>query len=122
MTAPDRIYLQDDADTEYVRADLAEAQLAEALAVPSITEAAQAMLDLHDGFMSGADVDKKAADRLHLAAAFGAQAFAVCPIPEARPGAMLRALLVALIDPMHPDLDYLRAKNVARAIGEPRNG
>lgn len=83
-------------------------------------EAALAMLDLHDGFLAGKDVDLAAANRLHLAASFGAQAFAVCPEPDARPSAMLRAFLLAMIDPMHPDLDYLRAKNVARVISEAR--
>jgi hypothetical protein len=86
------------------------------MTIQGLIEAGRAMLDLHDDFLAGKDVDTKEADHLFLAASFGAQAFAVCPIPEARPSAMLRAFLTALIDPMHPDLDYLRAKNVARII------
>jgi len=105
-------------DTEAIeaRADL-DAALAPAQPAPSdwnaVIEAAKRLLALHDGFWAGADTDKDNAHRLHVAAAFGAQAFAVCPMPDARPAAMVRALLLALIDQMHPDLDYLRAKNIA---------
>ena len=85
---------------------------------PAVTvqEAARVMLAVHDGFMAGEPYEKTEADRLFLAASFGAQAFAVCPQSEARPSAMLRALLLALIEPTDPQLDYLRAKNVVRAI------
>ncbi len=94
-----------------------------AVTVPQGVDALQAagrhMLALHDGFLSGADVDIAAAKRLHLAASFGAQAFAVCPIPDARPAAMMRAIALALIDPMHPNLDYLRMVNMARPVEAP---
>lgn len=107
--------------TEYIRADVAEAELAAILALrdkPAVTvqEAARVLLAVHDGFMDGEPYDKTEADRLFLSASFGAQAFAICPQPEARPSAMLRAFLLALIDPTDPQLDYLRAKNVVRAI------
>lgn len=89
-------------------------------AIPAIglREAAQMMLEIHDGFMAGRDVDMTDAKTLALASAFGAQAFAVCPMHDAAPSAMTRAFLLALIDPMHPDLDYLRAQNVARLVSD----
>ena len=91
----------------------------EAGGVEGLQTAGRDMLALHDGFLSGADVDRPAANRLHLAASFGAQAFAVCPIPDARPAAMIRAIALALIDPMHSDLDYLRRVNMARPVEAP---
>jgi hypothetical protein len=75
---------------------------------------AKKMLKEHDNFMSGWPYDKEVCDRLITAASFGAQAFAVCPIPDARPSAMLRALLLALVDPTHRELDYLRKSNMVR--------
>jgi hypothetical protein len=94
-----------------------------AVTAPDAPDALQAagrhMLALHDDFLRGGDVDIAAANRLHLAASFGAQAFAVCPIPDARPAAMMRAIALALIDPMHPDLDYLRRVNMARPVEAP---
>jgi hypothetical protein len=92
---------------------------ADAGGVEGLQTAGRDMLALHDGFLSGADVDRPAANRLHLAASFGAQAFAVCPIPDARPAAMIRAIALALIDPMHSDLDYLRRVNMARPVEAP---
>jgi len=83
----------------------------------AIREAATMLLEIHDGFLAGRDVDMDAAKSLGLASAFGAQAFAVYTHMDAAPSAMTRAFLLALIDPMHPDLDYLRAQNVARLIG-----
>jgi hypothetical protein len=86
---------------------------AAAIREAALIKAAGEMLALHDGYLSGTDVNIESAKRLHVAASFGAQAFAVCPIPDARPSAMLRAFLVALMNPMHGDLDYLRKKNIA---------
>ena len=80
-------------------------------------DAAKAMLAISDGFMDGkTGYDNAAARRLFRASSFGAQAFAICPVPDARASAMLRAFLVALIDPAQPDLDYLRAKNMMRVV------
>lgn len=87
--------------------------------VDALQAAGRHMLALHDDFLRGGDVDIAAAKRLHLAASFGAQAFAVCPIPDARPAAMMRSIALALIDPMHPDLDYLRRVNMARPVEAP---
>lgn len=83
----------------------------------ALRAAATMMLELHDGFLAGRDVDMADAKTIGLASAFAAQAYAVCPHRDAAPSAMTRAFLLALIDPMHPDLDYLRAQNVARLIG-----
>ena len=83
---------------------------------PAHIAAARHLLAINDDFMAGKDVDADAAKRLGLASAFGAQAFTVCPQLNARPSAMLRALLLAIIDPTHPDLDYLRAINKVRAV------
>lgn len=83
----------------------------------ALREAATMMLKIYDGFMAGRDVDMADAKTIALASAFAAQAFAVCTHRDAAPSAMTRAFLLALIDPMHPDLDYLRAQNVARLIG-----
>lgn len=89
-------------------------------AIPAIglREAAQMMLEIHDGFMAGRDVGMAEAKTLGRASAFAAQAYAVCPHRDAAPSAMTRAFLLALIDPMHPDLDYLRAQNVARLVSD----
>jgi hypothetical protein len=83
---------------------------------PPHVEAAQVLHSINEAFMGGQPVDMDAARRINIAASFGAQAYAVCPMPEARSSAMLRAFLLAMIDPMDPELDYLRAKNVARAV------
>ena len=73
---------------------------------------AREMLDLHDKFMSGAPItedESKAADRIALAASFGSTAYEDGTDADQGTHAMLRAFLTALVDPMHPDLDYLRA-------------
>lgn len=73
----------------------------------------QDMLDAVDAFMSGA---KLTDDQRELEKAVTtAGAFAVCAYETHAPKsggechAMARAFLLALIDPTHPDLDYLRA-------------
>lgn len=77
------------------------------------------MLGLHDRFMDGAqlsEAEKIAADLIALAASFGAAAFARHPGCEGgATHAMLRAFLTALVDPMHPGLDYLRQDPAAAA-------
>lgn len=91
---------------------LADAMLAQRGVPPrqiGLTEAAKAMLTLHDDFMAGRPVDRAQADRMHLAACFGAAAHDACGNVDAAPIAMLRAFLVALIGPASTDLDYLRA-------------
>lgn len=97
---------------------------------PDWTQTARHMLETWDYWLSGAPGgrDKKAeADRLVSAACFAAQAY--CDAMEGigadgAPGVLLRTFLLALIDPMNPDLDHLRADPAAvaaaRAQQEPR--
>lgn len=76
-----------------------------------IQQAALTMLQTHDAFMSGAPCDKDLDRHVTLAACFGAAAYEAAPCADSGTHAMLRAFLLALIDPMHPELDYLRAGN-----------
>lgn len=80
-----------------------------------IAAAARIMLDNHDAFMRGAPCDKDIDRRVTFAACFGASAYEAAPLVASGIHAMLRAFLLALIDPMHPDLDYLRADAQAGA-------
>lgn len=74
-----------------------------------IDATAAALLAVHDDFMAGRAVDEAIAQKLHRAAIFGAAAYDACQMADAAPGAMVRAFLLALIDPLNPQLDYLRA-------------
>ena len=77
-----------------------------------VIQAGGDLLAIHDRFMDGmAGGDNLASKRLFLAACFGAEAFKTCEIEDAAPGVMLRAMLLALVNPMDPRLDYLRAIN-----------
>ena len=72
---------------------------------------AKTMLAAYDKFMSGKKVtaDEKAiADHASKVAAFASQAYEWGFDPGHAAHAMTRAFLCAMIDPMHPDLDYLR--------------
>lgn len=77
------------------------------------------MLALHNRMIGGdpvSDDERKAAERIVLAAAFGCQAFMQHRCCDGGATlAMLRAFLTALVDPMHPDLDYLRQDPAAAA-------
>ena len=145
IDAPDRIWLQDDgdyskarlaigdltwyedqindADTEYVRADL-HAEAIEAIRTPSPTpttpvtvqEAARVLLNVLHGWDDGTG-NRDEWLKLMLAAAFGAQAFTVTPLHDAKVLAMLRAFLTAAVDDSDPDLDWLRGCNKVRALG-----
>ena len=84
------------------------------------TACAADMLRVWDTWVSGSsDSDRDSAQRLATAASFAEQAFDhahnnINNIIAARaPAAMFRAFLLALIDPLHPDLDYLRADQAA---------
>ena len=81
------------------------------------------MLAVHDGFMSGkrlSDEEKLQADHVFTAAAFGAEAFDKAAAhgltADGAPVALLRAFLLALVDPLHADLDYLRADPASGAV------
>lgn len=76
-----------------------------------ITMAARQMLTNHDAFMGGDPCDEAMERRLDLAACFGSEALAHGMCEGSGTNAMIRAILIALIDPMDPQLDYLRACN-----------
>lgn len=76
------------------------------------SDTARQMLAAHDLFMSGAGVtptQKADADRLVLPACFAAEAYDRLGGGEEGTMALLRAFLLAVIDPASPELDYLRA-------------
>ncbi|WP_353144899.1 hypothetical protein [Paracoccus sp. (in: a-proteobacteria)] len=82
------------------------------------------LLALHDKFMSGGGVtddEKAAADHIALSAAFGSAAYEAAMDADRGTHAMLRAFLLALVDPMHPDLDYLR-RNPEAALAAREGG
>ena len=74
-----------------------------------ITVAARLMLDNHNAFWGVQSYDKPLNDRVTLAAVYGVAAYEAAPCDDSGTAAMARAFLTALIDPLHPDLDYLRA-------------
>lgn len=80
-----------------------------------ITKTAKALLHNHDAFMAGQPCDEAIEKRLSSAACFAAAAYDAAPMEDAAPAALTRAFLLALIDPLHPDLDYLRADPEAGA-------
>lgn len=73
--------------------------------------AAKELLDSYDAFLAAMDMDDADMERFHDVCAamnFGAAAYEAGHGHQAA-HAMGRAFLLALIDPSHPDLDYLRA-------------
>lgn len=65
-----------------------------------------------DAFMSGmpiTDAQKAQSDALARAASFASEAYRQGYDHDQATHAMLRAFLTALVDPLHTDLDYLRA-------------
>ena len=94
---------------KYVAADRAS-QVAPA---PSdgLREAAEHALDAVQKFMSGQSVtaDEKAlADRVAMAACFAAEAYNHACMEEDGIYGLHQSFLRALVDPLHPGLDYLR--------------
>lgn len=85
----------------------------------SVQDAAQRLLSAYDASMSGegATPDQRTdAAAVRLCAAYGAAAFMAAPDQDHGAHAMARAFLLALIDPLHPDLDYLRADPAAGQV------
>ena len=77
---------------------------------------ASELLTAYDKFMSGAPIsraDEATARAVAIAACFGVAAYDAQPHPSAATHAMARSFLLALINPAHPDLDYLRASPAA---------
>jgi len=90
---------------------------------PDWTAAAADMLKTWDGWFSGQHPHLKGdADKLMIAASFGATAFdravSHCLTADGAPMYFMDAFLRALIDPMDPALDPLRICNQAAAQGE----
>ena len=80
-------------------------------------------LAAYDAFLRGDEVtetQKALADRVSLAAAFGAEAYERGIDASQGAHAMVRSTLLALVNPMHPDLDYLRA-NACGESAEPNH-
>lgn len=83
-----------------------------------VVEAARVILDAWNlGIGGDKAADKDAFQRLILGASFGAAAFDRATPDDAKPAAMIWALLQAIVDPTADSLDYLRACN-AKAAGE----
>jgi hypothetical protein len=70
------------------------------------------MLNAYDRFMGGAELntlDRAIVNRLTKAGSFAAEAFMYGFDADQGAHALTRAFICVLIDPLHPDLDYLRA-------------
>lgn len=81
------------------------------------TEAARDMLEAFDGFMAGEELTKAKRElerKVCRAGCFAAEAYERAP-SGADIAALTRTFLLALIDPMDPALDYLRADPAAGA-------
>ena len=87
-----------------------------------ITVAARLMLDNYNAFWSVQSYDKPFNDRVTLAAVYGVAAYEAAPCDDSGTAAMARALLPALIDPLHYDLDYLRADPASGAAAREAAG
>lgn len=77
----------------------------------ALREAAQDTLDVLHRFMSGQSItngEKALADRVAMAACFAAEAFNHAAMEEDGIYGLQQSFLRALVDPLHPDLDYLR--------------
>jgi len=77
---------------------------------------ASELLTAYDKFLSGAPIsraDEATARTVAIAACFGVAAYDAQPNQETATNAMVRSFLLALINPAHSDLDYLRADPAA---------
>jgi hypothetical protein len=78
--------------------------------MPDHKPAVKELLDSYDAFLAAMEMDDADMERFHTVCAainFGAAAYEAGSGHQAA-HAMGRAFLLALIDPAHPDLDYLR--------------
>ena len=78
-----------------------------------IEEFADLAISLLDAKLTG-----PAAHRLVVAAIFGAAAYEKSTDGDAAPIAMMRAILLAMKDPMSTDLDYLRARHTQKVTAD----
>lgn len=83
----------------------------------ALTQAAQMALNTCDRFMSGQPItaaERAIFYRVCLAAVYASEAYERGMQRDGATWAMQRSFLQALIDPLHPDLDYLRADPASR--------
>jgi len=86
---------------------------------PTATMTPQQLLETYDKFMAAepiTDAEKQVSDAVAVAACFGVSAYEAGMNAHHGTHAMLRSFLLALIDPLHPDLDYLRADPASGAV------
>lgn len=79
----------------------------------------QQLLEVYDNFMAAepiTDAEKEIVDVVVVASSFGAEAYKAGMDAHQGAHAMLRSVLLALIDPLHPDLDYLRTDPASGAV------
>lgn len=85
-----------------------------------LKQSAKGALKALDGFMSGAEVTAEQKDlesKVTIAGSFAAAAYDHhLPKGGGEYHALTRAFLLALIDPLHPDLDYLRSDPMAGKV------
>ena len=77
------------------------------------------LLAVYDGFMQGAkltETQHEMQKAISAAGCFAAAAFEQAPSGGSDLHALTRSFLLALIDPTHPELDYLRADPAAGAV------
>lgn len=81
-------------------------------------------LDAYDKFMRGSDLtddENTLVTRITKAAIYASAAYAEGMCEGSSTHAMLRSFLCAMIDPLHPDLDYLRTVPASGADMRGRN-
>lgn len=79
------------------------------------------LLFAYDRFMSGVPIEpeiKRVAYAVARAACFGAAAYEKALDADQGAHALARSFLLALTDPVHPDLDYLRATPIDRGSAQ----
>lgn len=85
----------------------------------------QQMLCAYDAFMGGDQIsehEKQVSGAVAIAASFGSVAYDNGYDSDQATHAMARAFLLALVDQLHPDLDYLRADPASGAIERAARG
>jgi hypothetical protein len=76
---------------------------------PTADRTALEMIAAFDHFLAGGDGNHILALEVAAESMFGAMAYELALDRDQAATAMCRAFLIALVDPAHPDLDYLRA-------------
>lgn len=84
----------------------------------------QQLIEAYDASMSGqgaSDVQRERAMMVATAAAYAAQAYEMRICDGQGAHALARSFLLALIDPTHPELDYLRGDPAAGKVARDAN-